>query len=663
MSEPPKSESSHYDLRGAKFGGGFTGTDGNQVGGAFHDHSSNYNQEGTIWNLFFGQQATPVGNPARPENQRLLLADVKREVTIRLSSSLHNAVLINLAKELEPQQVKPPWGVEIKIGDKPSTPLPDTTSILGVFDANAIAGMLLILGAPGAGKTTTLLELAQALISRAEEQPDYPIPVLFNLSSWNNDRQPLSEWLVAELKSKYGVSKKLGQQWVKNRQLLPLLDGLDEVKPALHESCVRAINQLLRGEYRPQYLVVCSRLEEYGNSESRLQLNGAICLQPLTNAQVGRYLADVNHAGLWQVISDDIELLELVRTPLLLSITILVSEEISIEQWQQLTSTFDRIQYLLSAYVRQMLTREIDTKAYIKHEPPSSRQTRLWLVWLAQQLLNESKAEFLLEEMQPDWLRNKRHKWMYRQLVGLIGGLILGGGHGLIVGGGRGLIAGLIVGLYGYLIAARLPSKIATIETIKWSWKKFRNGLIYGLITGLIGGFILALFSLLFLVLLGLITGSQGLAWANLGLFGRLFLVLIGGPILGLINGLINGLIKGLSSSVIENKIIPNQGIWKTIAHTVTFGLIFGLIGGLIGKLVGGLIGGLMGGLLGGGLACTKHFILRLILYRNGYIPWNYARFLNYCTERLFLQRVGGRYRFIHKLVQDHFAQMEFERK
>jgi hypothetical protein len=34
----------------------------------------------------------------------------------------------------------------------------------------------------------------------------------------------------------------------------------------------------------------------------------------------------------------------------------------------------------------------------------------------------------------------------------------------------------------------------------------------------------------------------------------------------------------------------------------------------------------------------------------------NYARFLDYCTERLFLQRVGGRYRFIHKMLQDHFA-------
>jgi len=36
----------------------------------------------------------------------------------------------------------------------------------------------------------------------------------------------------------------------------------------------------------------------------------------------------------------------------------------------------------------------------------------------------------------------------------------------------------------------------------------------------------------------------------------------------------------------------------------------------------------------------------------------HYARFLNYCTELTLLQRVGGRYRFIHKLLQDHLAHM-----
>ncbi len=61
------------------------------------------------------------------------------------------------------------------------------------------------------------------------------------------------------------------------------------------------------------------------------------------------------------------------------------------------------------------------------------------------------------------------------------------------------------------------------------------------------------------------------------------------------------------------------------------------------------------------GKTCIQHFTLRLILYRDGYIPWNYARFLDYASNRIFLQKVGGGYIFIHRLLLEHFAQMELE--
>lgn len=48
MSDASKPESSNYDLRGAKFGGGFTGTEGNQKDGDFHDCSSNYNLNNSL---------------------------------------------------------------------------------------------------------------------------------------------------------------------------------------------------------------------------------------------------------------------------------------------------------------------------------------------------------------------------------------------------------------------------------------------------------------------------------------------------------------------------------------------------------------------------------------------------------------------------------------
>lgn len=148
--------------------------------------------------------------------------------------------------------------------------------------------------------------------------------------------------------------------------------------------------------------------------------------------------------------------------------------------------------------------------------------------------------------------------------------------------------------------------------------------------------------------------------------------------------GLSFGLRSGLVGSEIEQKAFPNQGIWKTLWNCLVLilsgGLIAGLSSGLIAGLSaeiseidgvsGGLIFGLAGGLVSavpsetiGGLGdCIKHLSLRIVLHRHNYIPWNYARFLNYSTNRLLLQRVGGRYRFMHKLLQEHFAAMHLEK-
>ena len=62
-----------------------------------------------------------------------------------------------------------------------------------------------------------------------------------------------------------------------------------------------------------------------------------------------------------------------------------------------------------------------------------------------------------------------------------------------------------------------------------------------------------------------------------------------------------------------------------------------------------------------GGQALSQHLALRLVLAWNRYAPLRYDLLLNYCTERLLLQRVGGRYRFMHKLLQDYFARMELD--
>jgi hypothetical protein len=66
---------------------------------------------------------------------------------------------------------------------------------------------------------------------------------------------------------------------------------------------------------------------------------------------------------------------------------------------------------------------------------------------------------------------------------------------------------------------------------------------------------------------------------------------------------------------------------------------------------------------MGGGVAVVQHIVLRFLLHRQGHIPHNYAQFLRYTTERRLTQQIGGRFRFIHRELLDHFADMEERRR
>ena len=114
----------------------------------------------------------------------------------------------------------PLWRV-LREFDK-AVPLSSTNaSIVEVYDY--ASREVLILGEPGAGKTTLLLELTRALLKRARQDDEYPIPVVFFLSSWVTKRQPLAEWFVSELQSLYQVSPRTARFWIEKDQILPLL--------------------------------------------------------------------------------------------------------------------------------------------------------------------------------------------------------------------------------------------------------------------------------------------------------------------------------------------------------------------------------------------------------------------------------------------------------
>jgi hypothetical protein len=58
-----------------------------------------------------------------------------------------------------------------------------------------------------------------------------------------------------------------------------------------------------------------------------------------------------------------------------------------------------------------------------------------------------------------------------------------------------------------------------------------------------------------------------------------------------------------------------------------------------------------------GGLNVLNHAILRLLLWQRGDLPRALTSFLDHSAGLVFLHKVGGGYIFIHRLLQEYFAE------
>jgi len=175
-------------------------------------------------------------------------------------------------------------------------------------------------------------------------------------------------------------------------------------------------------------------------------------------------------------------------------------------------STKQQIKMLLDAYVQRMFHREMESRAYRKLTPPKAEQIQHWLYFLAWQLQQESRTEFLIEQLQPSWLLVGKQERLYELIVGLIVGLVIAliftfsstlrgwlsysalrEYFGLNYVLTQVLVIWLISGL-AFVMHTRIQKKIEVIEAFNFSFKEAKNSIIYSLILVLGFFFVMPLF-------------------------------------------------------------------------------------------------------------------------------------------------------------------------
>lgn len=336
-------------------------------------------------------------------SRRVLIEKMRRFWVDGLLAPLRDSqTFIHLKLKVANEVIEHPWQ---DVLDTQQTP--EAANIYQAF-RNADRS-LLILGAPGAGKTISLVELANYLLAMATDSERQPVPVILNLSGWTDRQLAIGEWAVEEMVAKYQIPRRIGRRWLANDRLLFLLDGLDEMPAEFRADCIAAINAY-RHKHGLADVVICCRRGAYETAvrrhNARLQLNGAVLVRPLTTAQIRQHAP----SSLVKTIFNDEALLEIAQSPL--NLTMMRTSFPENGGARQQTRPFTHT-HLFDQYVQRMFQRQAEkgTDAYARTEISAQ------LSWLARQMQRHNQSIFLIEQIQPSWLAAAPHsrlaQWLY----------------------------------------------------------------------------------------------------------------------------------------------------------------------------------------------------------------------------------------------------------
>lgn len=376
--------------------------------------------------LLVGVLTWPRAEPAQEESGGAFdpatngfLDDLRRQMKVKwidqfLTQSLERVVHARLGFRERRDAITSPLRV---VGTTALAP-----DITAIYADPRTERRLLLLGAPGAGKTTQLLRLAAHLL---DDQAG-PVPVVVSLfgSNWQEKSNWLLrkirsffpdtedartdravnaavKWLAREIGRLYGLPPKQAERWLRadRSPIVLLLDGLDEINGAEdRRRCVEVLS-LLRSRLNTG-MVVCSRSAEYFQSHRQLAFGVAVEILPLSPDDVDAYLRDAGPelASLRAACRTNPTLAQLLDTPLTLTVAVLTY------RGKQVDPASDRLDDLWSAYLDEALPRQrglTTTSAYGQEQ--SLRYLR-WLAWLMETNGHDS---FTADALNMSWVRTR----------------------------------------------------------------------------------------------------------------------------------------------------------------------------------------------------------------------------------------------------------------
>jgi hypothetical protein len=567
---------------------------------------------------------------------------------------------------------------------------------------------VVIIGAPGSGKTAVTLSLQLGLLKAREKGEFDRVPIVLSLSTWNPGEEAFPAWAAARLrdldpelkrtmKTGSGAKRSVADHLLDDERILLVLDAMDEMPADFLRMAFEEINKLDRWADQP--LVVTCRTEDYRGSlvpGVGQELEGALVIEllPPSDRAMTAYLRSSGgaaHSAEWDAVLSrlrrhpDGPIWQVLDSPLMISLVgrIYGADPAGLERVLASGTFADAAaleRHLLRALVPTTYAKAAgDERLRFRWRPDSAEK---WLRFLAawvqsRQGLPNQKHEKGSRKgaTEPDngqdiaWWRlpeAPQARGFARVTAGLFGGLAMGcavalGIWGVFSNRYDPRVVTVIALAFGavFLVSMSLDCarKTPPPTSNSFGWPRGNWGA-----PGLTGLFILIVAAAAGVFAAGT---TKGIWWGPIVAAPAAAAYAFGTPYVDTSKV---STPRALYRSDIRQSLIygvgygVSLGVFAGIYHGWPIGLAMGLLAGIAGGFTYGLIYAMVFGMnISGVVAWLRFRMAHLWLAATGRLPWRLFAFLEDAHQLGILRQSGASYQFLHLRLRDELAEAEVE--